>query len=121
MGLGLGRTGAHASRRGKNAAHITNHGSRSIRQKAKQERRRKRQRVALNLVLAAALAAVDMRPRLRKGSDDPTAPDRTPQASQGVNRLVFCQGCDQPFTPVRATQQHCKPSRRVLACRRRAA
>ena len=46
-------------------------------------------------------------------------PDRPPQAVQGVNRRVFCKGCQQPFMPVRATQQHCKPSCRVLAYRRR--
>ena len=45
--------------------------------------------------------------------------DRSPQALQGVNRRVFCKGCHQSFTPVRATQQHCKPSCRVLAYRRR--
>ena len=45
--------------------------------------------------------------------------DRPPQALQGVNGRVFCKGCHRPFMPVRATQQHCKASCRVLTYRRR--
>jgi hypothetical protein len=56
-----------------------------------------------------------VKPLTRPGSDRPC------QALPSVNRGVFCKGCEQPFTPVRATQQHCKPSCRVLACRRRKA
>lgn len=49
------------------------------------------------------------------------APDRAPQALPGVNRGAICKGCWQPFTRVRVTQRHCKPSCRVLAYRRRKA
>jgi hypothetical protein len=48
-----------------------------------------------------------------------SAPARLSQALQGVNGGPFCRGCGLPFTRIRATQQHCKPSCRVLACRRR--
>jgi hypothetical protein len=47
--------------------------------------------------------------------------DRTRQALPGVNCHSFCEGCGQPFTPLRTTQRHCKPSCRVLAHRRRRA
>jgi hypothetical protein len=50
-----------------------------------------------------------------------SALDRGRQALPGVNRPSLCKGCGQPFTPLRATQRHCKPSCRVLACRRRKA
>jgi hypothetical protein len=50
-----------------------------------------------------------------------TVTDRPTQALPGVNSGPFCEGCGHPFTPSRANQRHCRPSCRVLACRRRKA
>jgi hypothetical protein len=52
---------------------------------------------------------------------DVTDTDRPTQALPGVNEGPICEGCGRPFRPVRTTQRHCRPSCRVLACRRRKA
>ncbi len=57
----------------------------------------------------------------RHGDMTPKKPERQAQALHGVNRTALCRGCGRAFEPARATQRHCKPSCRVLACRRRTA